>query len=276
MNGVLVDIQENIWIVLGSIASALGIILGLIFQSGVLNTLVGVAIGAGITYYVQTKTQNRAWKREYSVKIAEVVYGNLFKEIKSLIQKLGEKYCIYWISFGTWKEFQQDHRYFMVEKGLRDKLDLFTGQLDDYSNAAVKLGSEIRNIIFEETERVYGVKTNQIPRTEVTFMQRYTRCSYTPDLVQCVLSETSPIDFVSKRETEISNLEMILTIASLDGRQTHVPYSSDFNEFWQSCLRKMRENGSYKAVTNENIKIGQEALKLQDELIERIEKPWKI
>jgi hypothetical protein len=164
----------------------------------------------------------------------------------------------------------------MVEKGLRDKLDLFTGQLDDYSNGALKLGSEIRNIIFEEIERVYGVKTNQVPTTEVSFMKRYTRCSYMPELVQCVLSETSPIDFVRKKETEISDLEMILIIASVDGRQTHVHYSSDFDKFWQSCLRKMRENASYKAIASENIKIGQEALNLQYELSERIEKPWKI
>jgi hypothetical protein len=53
----MTNIQENLGLVIGSIIAALGFILGYVLQSGVLNTLVGVAIGAGITYYVQTKTQ---------------------------------------------------------------------------------------------------------------------------------------------------------------------------------------------------------------------------
>jgi len=34
------------------------------------------------------------WKREYAVKIAEEVYGNLFKEVKSIISSLEEKIYI--------------------------------------------------------------------------------------------------------------------------------------------------------------------------------------
>ena len=272
----MTDIQENIGILLGSIATALGVILGMVFQSGVLNTLVGVAIGASITYYVQTKTQNRAWKREYSVKIVEVVYGNLFKEIQSIIQKLGERYFVYWISFGTWKEFQQDHRYFMVDKSFREKLDLFTGQLDDYSKASVELGAEIQNIIYEETERVYGVKTNQIPRPEVTYTKKYTHCSNTPDLVQCVVSETTPMEFATKGETGVSGTKLTFVMTSLEGHQIHNHDLPTFDKFWQSCLNRMKENNTYKAVTSENLKIGMIALGLQSEITERIEKPWKI
>jgi len=276
MNGVLMDVQENIGIFLGSLATALGIILGFIFQSGVLNTLVGVAIGAGITYYVQTKTQNRAWKREYSVKIAEVVYGALFKEFKSIVQKLSERYPIYQTSFDTWKEFQQDHRYFMVDESFREKLDLFAEQLDDYSKAAVKLGAEIRNIIYEETERVFGVKTSQIPRPEITYMKKYTHCSNTPDLVQCVASEITPMDFATRGETDVSDEKLTFIMTSLEGHQIHSHDLPIFDKFWQSCLNRMKENNTFKDVISKNLKIIIIVAGLASEITERIEKPWKI
>jgi len=84
----MTDVRENLGWLIGSIVTALSLIFGWIYQSGVLSTLVGVAIGAGITYYVQTKTQNRAWKREYAVKIAETVYGSLFKELQRIQRSL--------------------------------------------------------------------------------------------------------------------------------------------------------------------------------------------
>lgn len=87
----MTDIRENLGYLIGSIVTTLALVLGWTFQSGILNTLVGVAIGAGISYYVQTKTQERAWKREYSVKIAETVYGSLYREVKWIIWSLENK-----------------------------------------------------------------------------------------------------------------------------------------------------------------------------------------
>jgi hypothetical protein len=272
----MTDIQENIGLVLGSVLAGLGMILGWIFQSGVLNTLVGVAIGAGITYYVQTKTQNRAWKREYATKIAEEVYGNLFKQLKNIIKSLEEKYCIYWISFDKWTEFQEDHRYFMVDEKFRSRLDDFKNKLEEYSKAAVKMGNEIRKIILEETENVFGVKANQIPTPQVNYTKGYQRYDTRPDLVNCLISETYPSDLATKGESDITDLDFILTITSIENKVSHIPCTQDFDGLWKTCLKRMKENNTYKFVTVENVKILDDARKLKEEIVERIEKPWKI
>ena len=272
----MTDFQENIGLLVGSVVAALSMILGWIFQSGVLNTLVGVAIGAGITYYVQTKTQNRAWKREYGVKIAEEVYGDLFKQLKNIIKSLEERYYIYWMSFDKWTEFQEDHRYFMVDEKFRSRLDGFKNKLEEYSKAAGKMGNEIRSIILEETEDVFGVKANQIPIPQVNYAKGYQRHSTNPDLVNCLISETHPSDMATKGESDITDLDFILTITSIESKTSHIPCAQDFDSFWKTCLERMKENNTYKFVTVENAKILEDARKLKAEIVERIEKPWKI
>ena len=72
--------------------------------------IVGVIVGALISYYVQTKTERKTWKREYSAKIAETVYYSLYAEVKE-IKSLLEKRKFELTSFGKWREFQKDHHY---------------------------------------------------------------------------------------------------------------------------------------------------------------------
>jgi hypothetical protein len=288
----MTDIRENLGYLIGSFVTALALVLGLIYQSGVLNTLVGVAIGAGITYYVQTRTQNRAWKREYAVKIAETVYGSLFKQIKSIIGNLEQKYHIYYVDFSQWREFQEDQRYFMVDESFRSRLDDFTHKLEEYSQAAVKLEREISKIIMEETERVYGIKTNQIPQVQITYMRAGSHASTNTDLLRCLVSETHPIDFPKTYDPEATDIAFTLIIISIDNivtsidntkiirvapptenKQINIP---DSDRLWQVCLRRMKENETYKLVTEENGKILEDAQELKKELSKRIEEPWRI
>jgi len=65
----MTDIRENFDLMISSILASLAIIIGWIVQSGTIVALVSVLIGAAISYFVQTRTQKRAWKREYSVKL---------------------------------------------------------------------------------------------------------------------------------------------------------------------------------------------------------------
>jgi hypothetical protein len=75
--------RENLGWLLGSIVTAIAMAVGWLISSGVVVNLLFLLIGFGITYFVQTRTQKRAWKREYSVKIVETVYGPFYKELKN-------------------------------------------------------------------------------------------------------------------------------------------------------------------------------------------------
>jgi len=128
----------------------------------------------------------------------------------------------------------------------------------------------------EETNRIFEMKVNQLPTAEVTCMKGYSRSSNIPDLAQCLVSETQPIEFTKKIDSDASGLELILTITSIDNKTSQIHNPSKFEEFWESCLRRMTENETYKFVKEENCKILEDARKVREEIIKRIEKPWKI
>lgn len=269
--------RENLGWLLGSIVTAIAMAVGWLISSGVVVNLLFLLIGFGITYFVQTRTQKRAWKREYSVKIVETVYGPFYKELKKIIEYLQRRYYTYGANLGLWKEFQQDHRYFMVDEDFRTRLDRLCKRLEMYFEAVVRLRSEIvKKIVIEETERFYKIKTNEIPTIQINYTKNYQKRSDNPDFIECVISERHPIDSVKLNEPGSSDLDLVLRIISIDNKPTNIPYSSDFDKFWQSCIKRMKEEEAYKFMVQENSSLLEEARRVQKEIVKRIEEPWKI
>ena len=266
------DLRENLGWLIGSIATAIAMAVGWIYESGILNTLVGIIVGAGIAYFVQTKTQNRAWKREYSVKIVETVYSSLFKAATRIIPSLEKKYYRQ-ISFGEWETMQEDHRHLMVDEKFRTKLDDFSERVQNYSNAVYELRNEnLPKIANEETERVFNVEAIGHATLEVTAPSLLEK----PNIIRCLISETHPKDEALRNTPESSNVRFDIRIQMTKGTFTHSNDLSKFNEFWESCLKRMREDKTYRFIIEENDKLLEEARKVKKELVKRIEKPWKI
>jgi len=273
----MTDFRENIGWVIGSVVTAIAMAFGWVYESGILNTLVGVAIGASVAYFVQTKTQKRAWKREYSVKIAEEVYGSLFKAVKGIIQLLENRG--YWhIDFGVWREMQDDHRYFMVEEKFRAKLDEFRGKLEKYSRTVGEVRRQILpKIVMEETESILEVKIDHIPTVVVTYKKGRVPASAMTDLIDCLISGTHPITYATRHETNASKASFRFEIRPTSKRSsTKYDNEAKLNKIWESALRRIREDESYNFIVDENDRLLEEARKLKQEIANRIEEPWKI
>ena len=270
----MTDFRENLGWIIGSITTAIAMVVGWLISSGVVVNLLFLLVGFGITYFVQTRTQKRAWKREYSVKIAETVYGTLFKDMKNLIRSLERKNHD-WLNFLNWGQIQEDHRYLMVDEKFRQRLDQFSERVERYSRATSQLRNVILpKILIEETEKIFETKVDEKPRLDVKYMEGRKRVSTSPNLVECLVSKTHPIDDATRNKSEISGIECIVEIKPIDGQAIHD--TTKFDEFWKSCLVRMEEDKTYKFIIEENQKLLEEANKMQKELIQRIEKPWRI
>jgi hypothetical protein len=272
----MIDLRENLGWIIGSVVAGIVAFLGWFYESGLLSTFIGIFVGAGIAYFVQTRTQKRAWKREYGVKIAEQVYGTLFRDTKSLIRSLENKYY-FWIGFEGWKQIQEDHRYFMVDEQFRERLDQFSDRAEKYSSATRKLRDEILpKVAIAEAERVFETKLDEKPRFNVNYMTGHKRISTSPDLVQCLISETHPLDYATRNESEVSGLECTFEVKPIDGQPIHSHDSTQIDDVWKSCLARMKQDETYRFVIEENQKLLEEARQVKKEIIKRIEEPWKI
>jgi hypothetical protein len=271
----MVDLRENLVWVTGSTVTAAAVAIGWFLSSGVAANLLFVLLGAGITYFVTSRTQKKAWQREYSVKIAETVYGDLYRDLKSIIGAIGRDE-LGRANFSKWEEFQQDHRYFMVEKRFRAKLDDFLKHAEEYNKyfSNNRFGV-LPRLMYEEASRIFRGKIDSINITIEARDRdgRPSRISVRDDgLVDDLILNTDPKTAYLKRYSgyEITGLRVAF------GNVSAGPdIDAKFDEFWQACLRRVQEDASFN-FRERTDQILQEAEKLRRELATLIEKPWRI
>ena len=271
----MTDLRENLGFIIYSISSAIAMIIGWMVQSGIIVAIVSVLIGAGISYFVTTKTQKRAWKREYAVKIAETVYGLVYRDLKWIIWFLENEPSEHELNFKHWGIIQEDHRYLMVDEVFRDKLDTFFERVRRYNDSVNELKTKILpSIINKEVERIFmkGTPADEI-KLEVRYKDGTHIMSTSPKIIDCLISEIHPKDYAMRSNPEAVILEFLL----LWGQVPASPMDVDkFDEFWESSLRRMKEDKTYNFVIEENGNLLEEARKMKKEIVKRIEEPWRI
>jgi hypothetical protein len=272
-------IRDNLNWVVGLIVGGIVAFLSWFYVSGLFSTIVAVLVGAGIAYIVQTRTQRNAWKREYSVKIAETVYGSLYSDVKEIISTL-EKGTFNTISFDTWRRFQNDHRYLMVEKEFREQLDEFLKKVREYDSDIIRLITEIfPNIVKEASKKIFGLIANRI-HIEVQYKTAGGPASQQFDPLTCLTRRCSPQQLVMEGNprSEICSVRVpeFGNIVETSGLQPLTADEAKVNEFWKSCVEIEEKNEVYRLVIQKQRTLLQESRHVLDELTNRIEKPWNI
>jgi len=268
----MTDLRENLGWIIGSILTALAVIIGWMVQSGIVVALVSVLIGAGISYFVQTRTQKRVWKREYSIKIAETVYGSLYRDAKWVIWYLEQKHLSP-LHFEEWGRIQEDYRYFMVDEEFRDKLDAFFERVRRYNVSVHELRTKILpGIINEEAEGIFKTSVQEI-KLDVRYKDGIDIVSTSPNIIECLISQTHPKDYVLRSNPEIVILEFHIMFGQVP---TDRSVEDKFDEFWGSCLKRMKEDKTYQSILGETDRLLEEARYVKKKLVERIQEPWKI
>jgi hypothetical protein len=276
----MTGIRDNLNWVVGFIVGGIVAFLSWFYVSGLFSTIVAVLVGAGIAYIVQTRTQRNAWKREYSVKIAETVYGSLYSEVKGILSTL-EKGAFYSISFGKWREFQNDHRHLMVIGEFRNQLDKFLENVDEYSGYVIRLNAEVfPSIVKEASRKVFGLIANRIP-IEVQYKTAGGfGASQQFDPLTCLARHGSPQELVMEGNprSEIISVRVpeFGNIVETSGLQPVTANEAKVNEFWKLCVDIEEKNEVYRLVIQKQSALLQESRLVLDELTKRIEQPWRI
>jgi len=269
----MTDLRENLGWVIGGVLATIAAFLGWFYESGLLNTVIGVAIGAGIAFFVQTKTQKRAWKRECAIKIVEEVYAPLFKELKNVVG--GLENTDYWGKYlSTWREIQDTHKYLMIDEPFRTKMDELSEALDKYSRAIGEVrGRIIPKIFSEEARRIFRLETNV--RLQLSVKAGNTGIGITDAVCTDLLKGKHPKEEVFESHPEVRNVESY-EFQTEDGKTFHTHEIEKFDDFWQSCIAWTKENPTVQFIFKENERLLADAKKLKEELTKRIQEPWNI
>ncbi|MFB0544348.1 MAG: hypothetical protein ACETVN_01425 [Asgard group archaeon] len=280
----MVNLRENLGWIIGAIVTALAlIIIWLSFSTNImvnflfliLGNILSFLLGAGITYIIDKKTQERAWKREYAVKAAETVYMPLCTQANSVIQFL-DLYPFRPVSTylyeGKWAVIRKENRHLMIDKTFRSKLDAFFEKLRNYKDKVDEFRAEILSIISEEAERILYIK---MQGTDPEFRVLYEEDNQPVGhggikIIDHLISQEHPREYILK-----NNPRRVIKEFQIQFGKEPIPVAEDkLDEFWNSCVERIKE--PYQHILKEKEGMFEDATKLKDKLEERIQEPWKI
>jgi hypothetical protein len=275
----MADLKEDLAILGSSIGAAVAAFLSWFYQSSLFGTVTGIFIGAGVTYFVQTRTQKRLWRRDYTMKITEQVYGELFGELKHIINQLQIDGLRDILPSGKWKQIQSDHRYFMVDEKFREEIDGFFKDVDKFNIAFNDVVREIIPDIIKKQEITIFNK-NFISATQLIFSYSYdgrrtdTGIPLTSDLRELKTLEDIKMSFLGSLEkTRISGTRFIIKATD------PVFFTDDFksiSSYWESCLKLLRENDTFASLPSEKTALLNRSEKIKKDIEKRISESWRI
>lgn len=274
--------RENLGWLIGSVVTAIALAIGWIYESGVLSTLVGIIVGSGITYFVQTRTQKksqeRAWKREYTLEITEKIYGPLFEEMDTLAQFLRmENYEM--LPTSKWLTIKPTYHYLILDEEFRRKTERFYERVERFNRTLVKIKKEVVDKIVKEEARKFlkfkpkrlGVVVKGIRFNEWT--TRKIEVSLT------LLKEKQPIEMVSELYPDMKKPSFELEIINPSGNRysySHPEWMVEFDKFWKRSSKRLEADSTMKSFREQEKELILEVGKAKEELKTRIEQRWKV
>jgi hypothetical protein len=289
----MADLKEDFAVISSTVIAGVGAFLSWFYQSGLLGTLTGIMIGAGITYFVDKRTQKRVWKREYAVKATEQVYGELYGEVKTIAAGLSEENTFFRqiTSQQKWAAIANDHRYFMVDEEFREQLDRFYKALDEYNISCYYLDRESRRALIKCAK----ISFDREPDSTVNLLFTYYLNKVRHDIPIETDSHLRRFEAIYEMEkNELFNVDQTL----VKGKQFKLtfnymnyqlppylpPTSTRFEEdnvdritaYWNLCLQSLKQDANYSYVKKEKPALLKEAIEIKKSIEKRISEPWKI
>jgi len=274
----MTDLRENLGWVIGSIATTIAVIVGWLISSGVVVNLLFLMLGSGITYFVQTRTQKRVWKREYALRIAETVYGPLFQHLDSVLPYHINETIPQGVSFYTWDEIKRTYQYLMVDDEFRNRLDRFSERTEDYSRRLQKIRQFAHNISVEEARTAFPSFKEVFPEFNIKTESQTSHIHVGESLI----SQEHPYKSALKMKKERETQEYFIALIPIKGgpNTSVMRYEGDaktnFDMMWDRCHERMEQNSDVQAIRKEYPEIIKGMQSIRKELIRRIQEPWKI
>ena len=233
--------------------------------------LIGVGVGAAISYIIQTKTERKAWKKE----IAENVFYSLYSNVKTIKTSL-ERRKFDRISFSAWSEFQNDYRYLQVQPlKFREQLDDFLKKVNDTDRDEIRLINEVfPDIVHEASRKIFNSNNEEIS-INIRCKEpsgRFQEAVYTP--AYCLRERAYPTDLLLEvyPESEIVTFSVVLkSPPQFIGEPSTIIEKTKFDEFWKLCLELEDKNEVFKRTIQKQSELLKEARNIFNELQKRIE-----
>lgn len=267
---------DKIWAAIISAIMGVGVYFSAIADFLIAGPIIGVVAGFTLSYLVQTKTQKRAWKREFLLKNIEQIYGPIYNE--SL--ELEKQYMImidehYYHRFQTqeWEKIRNTYTYHMIEdRDFQKELDNFHFEIDAYNKICDYSREKVTEVLKKESSKFYNVKVQ-----EITFFQKQKNFMPTVKVSNCLLYNIHPKDTfndpTSKTKIQIEHrIENTLHQIELEEPED----MEKFEQLWNKMNQEISEDKDIENTRTMALNLHKKNLAIREKLVKRISERQKL
>jgi hypothetical protein len=270
----MTDSRESLGWIIGSAIAGIAAFLSWFYESGLLSTLIGIVIGAGITYFVQTRTQKRVWKREYALRNTEMVYGPLFEYVEGILRYNVNEAVPQRVPFIKWDEIKKTYQYLMIDNDFRYRLDDFSGKIENYTKRFEDVVQFAQTIVIEEARIAYPSHKEVYPVFVITGNRHI-------NTAESLIRQEHPYTSALKEKKDYETHEYEINLRPIkNGMVPSFRYEDAakaiYDEMWNKCHERMEKSSEVQAMRKEYSEILKELRDIRKELTRRIQEPWKI
>ena len=260
-----------------SVLATAGMAVSFFVNFPIAGTILGVTIGFVLSYVVQTKTQRRAWKRDFIIKTVDSIYGPLHDEsiqIETNYNLLFSTRHYYQFITHTWDKIKNNYTYHLIDDdNFRKDVESFYSLIDECNHLVL--------YVYDKVGKIISSRGSEFYKMDVIGLGYFFKISTgrdEPSLSDCLIHRIHPIVAYTKSS---QRWEIQITYRTDSGGQTSKMLSSDidFDEFenlWKIMLKDVDEDPKIQQLKIVYEKVQVENLKLRTKLVERIQRQWKV
>lgn len=261
---------DQIYSVIIVIGGGIGTIATFIAEIIIAVPIFGILVGIGLTFFVQSRTQRRAWKRDFTLKNIDLIYGPLFNEsliIEEGITNIDNSRHYFHLEKSEWEKIRNSYYFHMIEdEKFRKDLDDFYVLIELYNELAHSSYIKVKEIIKNRGSKFYKLDVDK-----VNFVYETESGGSSVETEECLLFGINPKD-ANERKTEKPMIKVVYkeknTYPFLEKRTSHD--MKEFDELWKTMLDDVSKENDIQQMKPMLIKIHTENIKLRQKLVKRI------
>lgn len=160
--------------------------------------ILGVIAGFVLSYFVQTRTQRRAWKRDFLIKNIDTIYGPLYNVslyIEMVLNSIDITRSYETISREIWEQIKNSYTYHMIDDELRKEIENFYILVELFNNSTHYAKKRAIEVVRQRASEFYDVQVENID-------YRYRKNGSTSSalIFDCLLFKIHPKDAITKTD----------------------------------------------------------------------------
>ncbi len=264
-------------IAIGSAIAGIAVTVGWFVNIPIAGAIVGVVAGFVLSNYTQTRTQRRAWKREFMLKAVELVYGRLYNETSKISKTFNDaknnRSIPYNYEDSTWHEIRDSYLYYMLEDPLRNDVQVLFNKIDEYDEVVFKARTEIEKITGNRGSQIFVEGTHKIYYDVKTPIHPHGVSCHIDDNV---LRGVHPLQDYSQAEPSYFEVQYVSDAGSKTQRYNSEEDFKRFEEFWKLVSEDADKNPSIVRMKQLLHEIPVINATVAKKLVGKIQEQWKV